>query len=798
MARYEEIRIRRDSTLNWYAANPRLGLGELGIDMDLHRVKAGNGIDRWNQLPYLNDDAYTLITRLEERLTDTAQSIRDDITTKKLDSDQQIGDLRRDVRAVKAEQGEYESRLTSRQAEYEATLSDRQAEHEREVTQEVIGMRKDLNDGLADFERTGANLTLRLDTIVGSATEDTEILDARVDAENEVHPNLGHNIRNIHEQLNRERELRIERDEDLQEQTDKNAYASLRILNILEQKADKTETDIISLNEDVLTAVNTSSRYGIADGTANQVKQFTMLCMTDTHLQSERLNAGIKYLNAIEAIDCGCCLGDICDSYNNSVDWYIQGVQKSRKPFYTVIGNHEMGYGGNRIKGATTANVFKKYMKPTAEVIGLPELNKPYYRVDWDNYGISLIVLDGYILPEETNGAGEFIYKSPHVYFGQAQIDWLIKELSDIPAGNALVVMLHNQDFRMRICESNFSQKPYQREDNYGTPYGKNGIIQDIIEAWRLGGEYDDEYIPSDSTGTAETIRVKCDYRSRGPGDFACWLTGHYHRDFIARSIKYPSQLVIHLAATAVAWWNRNSDLGYTPGTKSEDVVTVLTVDKISRTVKLVRIGSNITHDMRDRTMTSVSWDYDPTEEPQKALELLSNGITSQAVLRREEYEHLQEQTDKLSGVALRLLINSWNKEDWVSTKLKETQEAILSELQARTIHRIEADEYLQEQTDILSGALLRVIAGTYEKEQRVNERLKRIEVTLKEILSGGALEYKGIPVATEEDSEAMMNDVFNGDGSGGEEITIIPEDMYEEIASNEEFAEMLDEVFNG
>ena len=43
-----------------------------------------------------------------------------------------------------------------------------------------------------------------------------------------------------------------------------------------------------------------------------------------------------------------------------------------------------------------------------------------------------------------------------------------------------------------------------------------------------------------------------------------------------------------------------------------------------------------------------------------------------------------------------------------------------------------------------------------------------------------------------------MMNDVFNGDGSGGEEITIIPEDMYEEIASNEEFAEMLDEVFNG
>lgn len=42
------------------------------------------------------------------------------------------------------------------------------------------------------------SLETRLDTILEGVTEDSEILDARVDAQYEVHPNLGHNVRNLH------------------------------------------------------------------------------------------------------------------------------------------------------------------------------------------------------------------------------------------------------------------------------------------------------------------------------------------------------------------------------------------------------------------------------------------------------------------------------------------------------------------------------------------------------------------------------------------------------------------------
>ena len=51
---------------------------------------------------------------------------------------------------------------------------------------------------ITEIEGEQGSLDTRLDTILEGATEDSEILDARVDAEDTVHPNLGHNIRNLH------------------------------------------------------------------------------------------------------------------------------------------------------------------------------------------------------------------------------------------------------------------------------------------------------------------------------------------------------------------------------------------------------------------------------------------------------------------------------------------------------------------------------------------------------------------------------------------------------------------------
>lgn len=71
-------------------------------------------------------------------------------------------------------------------------------------------------DGIAssqgELKRSQERLSVRYDALVGSVTEDTEILDARIDAEDEIHPNLGANVRSIHAKGLKEEDARHEID----------------------------------------------------------------------------------------------------------------------------------------------------------------------------------------------------------------------------------------------------------------------------------------------------------------------------------------------------------------------------------------------------------------------------------------------------------------------------------------------------------------------------------------------------------------------------------------------------------
>ena len=56
MATYVKIKIRRDTTANWTAVNPVLDLGEIGADMTQHRLKVGDGLTAWNNLPFCDPE----------------------------------------------------------------------------------------------------------------------------------------------------------------------------------------------------------------------------------------------------------------------------------------------------------------------------------------------------------------------------------------------------------------------------------------------------------------------------------------------------------------------------------------------------------------------------------------------------------------------------------------------------------------------------------------------------------------------------------------------------------------------
>jgi hypothetical protein len=63
-----------------------------------------------------------------------------------------------------------------------------------------------LSAGRAQMNATNEALTARMDAIAGGATDETEILDARVDFRNHTHENLGTHIRSIEKELKEEHE----------------------------------------------------------------------------------------------------------------------------------------------------------------------------------------------------------------------------------------------------------------------------------------------------------------------------------------------------------------------------------------------------------------------------------------------------------------------------------------------------------------------------------------------------------------------------------------------------------------
>ncbi len=211
MAEYTIVQVRRDSTLNWYASNPRLALGEPGVDMDLHRFKIGNGIDRWNELPYMDDDLYRRLDTQQQTTADKIQDLLNKIAANKLDADQKYNALTSEVRNTSRDLTGRMTAVETEQQEYQENLTERQQEFEEAVTGDFEDTKAEVQAGLDEFNESRDKLNIRMDAIVGQATEDTEILDARVDADYQTHPTLGANIRNIHIQLKTAEQARAEK-----------------------------------------------------------------------------------------------------------------------------------------------------------------------------------------------------------------------------------------------------------------------------------------------------------------------------------------------------------------------------------------------------------------------------------------------------------------------------------------------------------------------------------------------------------------------------------------------------------
>ena len=149
-------------------------------------VPAGTGL---NQTDY-----WALSSRYSQQLQNVSNQLTDTLRQVKADNEETEAAIRQNntvtVQAIANDNAATEAAIRQDNTDTR--------NHVDEVTGEALSA---MNQAKQSFDSTSAALTTRMDSIVGGATTDTEVLDARVDAEDTVHENLGAAVRYVHSEI---------------------------------------------------------------------------------------------------------------------------------------------------------------------------------------------------------------------------------------------------------------------------------------------------------------------------------------------------------------------------------------------------------------------------------------------------------------------------------------------------------------------------------------------------------------------------------------------------------------------
>lgn len=370
---------------------------------------------------------------------------------------------------------------------------------------------------------------------------------------------------------------------------------------------------IVGRNKEITDGIYAACRWHQPSASA---KQFCILMGTDIHADAVRLGNMVEYLNKIDAIDAGICLGDIAgNTWADDATYYTEQISKTEKPFLTVIGNHDAGAGNTVTTSYTNiADLVAKFITPN---IGYADLasgeypsGKSYYYKDFSSYKIRIIVLNNYEYPSDNDGTN-FAYTRGYNCWSQDQIDWFVSVLNSTPSDYGVIIATHfiptSTSFdKSSIWTSSTMQYSSYSPDTVLASADRN-LLADIVNAWINGATLSKTYSYTVTGGSWSGITVDADFTERGEGEFITWIGGHLHMSVIGSIYSYSDQHVYLVDCSGL-----NAAMqGDTPrkeGTRSEDAICVLSVDRELKEVKLFRIGAHFTKDAIDRLYGKYSY----------------------------------------------------------------------------------------------------------------------------------------------------------------------------------------------
>ena len=341
----------------------------------------------------------------------------------------------------------------------------------------------------------------------------------------------------------------------------------------------------------------------------------TFVHVSDIHGDAKRLENAVEYANEIGA-DAICLTGDnVTYEFSDGVG-FIEAVIKKypQIPIFTCIGNHEC------INVAQTGNnnaaLFTKFMAPFAVQGGYKYSNNvptlfPYYYADISARKMRIICI---------NQFNDAVYGSQDRggQIGSNQIEWLIQTIKSIPSGYGFVILMHSPEDAITVPADADS---FNQTITYnGSDYAGNGMytsivrpIEKIVDTFISRGVYSLSYQENNGGLVSTTV----DFRDTDPTiEFIGFLCGHRHRDRIGynqNAINRQCVLDItttnaHYARGGEAFFANESDLPRGAAGVVQDSFNVYVFDRIHKTIKIVRVGSDINMDFIERKQIILSY----------------------------------------------------------------------------------------------------------------------------------------------------------------------------------------------
>ena len=385
-------------------------------------------------------------------------------------------------------------------------------------------------------------------------------------------------------------------------------------------KDDVNAEDTAALNSDMNGALVSVSGYNtLASGNwTNPTPKKKNLCfavISDVHGSSDALNRFFEYVNKKSKYFDFCLgLGDfVVRQPSEDTSWINTAVAKSEIPFFYTVGNHDAADTG--LSGITQATARTKYFstietKRWLESTDFMGSGKCSWVKDISAYNIRIISLFEYGNADAVSSGAPASYCRR--WMDSDLLQWFADKLYATPSGYCVIVLLHMvPSAPMDLIDNPFS---YDNPNfNWGSLF-LNTIdgnpIEEIVNAFKNSTSIAKTYNSISSYGLGKSATVSKDFSGRSEnGNFIAYFAGHTHASYVLKSRLFADQMCVIVPTGSENIFQRNyGDLLYDAETRNKDNFYCVGIDTNSKKINLIKIGAQVTTEMKERILTSISY----------------------------------------------------------------------------------------------------------------------------------------------------------------------------------------------